>query len=157
MFHNHLPLEKDMALYFWEPWIPFIWTNLNLLHQRMLCAKFGWNWPGGTWDNENLKSLQTGQVDRQADRQIDRRTGWNQYTLQNFVCRGYKYIYIYEWSFIENTFSYQFSNKRPTGLKGHPSFRDFTLTTCQRGTYLHINSPIIIINKNQQLYRKAAS
>ena len=49
MFHNHLPLEKDMALYnFWEPWIPFIWINLNLLHQRMLCAKFGWN---------NLKSV----------------------------------------------------------------------------------------------------
>ena len=24
---------------------PFIWTNLNPLHKRMLCAKFGWNWP----------------------------------------------------------------------------------------------------------------
>ena len=22
-----------------------IWTILNLLHPRMLCAKFGWNWP----------------------------------------------------------------------------------------------------------------
>ena len=22
----------------------FIWTNLNSLHPRMLCAKFGWNW-----------------------------------------------------------------------------------------------------------------
>ena len=28
---------------------PFIWTNLNLLHPRMLCAKFGWNWPSGFW------------------------------------------------------------------------------------------------------------
>ena len=26
----------------------FIWTNLNPLYQRMLCAKFGWNWPGGS-------------------------------------------------------------------------------------------------------------
>ena len=27
---------------------PFIWTNLNPLHPRMLCAKFGWNWPSGS-------------------------------------------------------------------------------------------------------------
>ena len=39
----------------------------------------------------------------------------------------------------------------------HLSIRDFTLTSCQRGAYLHITSPIILINKNQQLYRKAAS
>ena len=25
-----------------------IWTNLNPLHPRMLCAKFGWNWPIGS-------------------------------------------------------------------------------------------------------------
>ena len=31
------PLEKVMA---------FIWTNLNLLHPRMRCAKFGWNYIG---------------------------------------------------------------------------------------------------------------
>ena len=48
-------------------------------------------------------------------------------------------------------------NKRPTGLNGHLSIRDFTLNSCQKGAYLHSNSPIIIINKNQQLYRKAAS
>ena len=23
---------------------PFIWANLNLLHSRMFCIKFGWNW-----------------------------------------------------------------------------------------------------------------
>ena len=45
---------------------PFIWTNLNPLHPRMLCAKFGWHWPSGSWEeDENVKSLQT---DRQADR-----------------------------------------------------------------------------------------
>ena len=43
---------------------PFIWTNLNPLHLRMLCAKFGWNWPSGSGeDDENVKSLQT---DRQT-------------------------------------------------------------------------------------------
>ena len=30
------PLEK-------EP-MPFVWINMNLLHSRMLYAKFGWNW-----------------------------------------------------------------------------------------------------------------
>ena len=24
---------------------PYIWTYLNPLHQKMICAKFGWNWP----------------------------------------------------------------------------------------------------------------
>ena len=27
---------------------PFIWTNLNPLHRRMHCAKFGWNCPSGS-------------------------------------------------------------------------------------------------------------
>ena len=36
----------------------FICTNLNPLHQKMLCAKFGWNWPCGSGEEEeNLKSL----------------------------------------------------------------------------------------------------
>ena len=51
---------------------PFIWTNLNPLHLRMLCAKFGWNWPSGSGEeDENVKSLQT---DRQTDRRTDRQT-----------------------------------------------------------------------------------
>ena len=36
LFCYYLPLEKSE---------PFIWINLNLLHPRMLYAKFGWNWP----------------------------------------------------------------------------------------------------------------
>ena len=36
-------------------------------------------------------------------------------------------------------------NKRPTGLNGHLSIRYFTLNSCQKGAYLHINSPVIII------------
>ena len=36
----------------------FIWTNLNPLHQRMLCAKFGWNRPSGSGEeDQNVKSL----------------------------------------------------------------------------------------------------
>ena len=35
----NLPLERV--------W-PFIWTNLNPLHQWLLSAKFGWNWTSGS-------------------------------------------------------------------------------------------------------------
>ena len=54
----------------------FIWTNLNSLDPRMLCAKFGWNWPSGSGEeDENVKSLQTdGRTDRQTDGQTDRQT-----------------------------------------------------------------------------------
>ena len=34
LFCNYLPLKRA-----WD----FIWTNLNPLYTRMLCAKFGWN------------------------------------------------------------------------------------------------------------------
>ena len=34
-------------------------------------------------------------------------------------------------------------DKRPTGLNSHLSIRDFTLTSCQRESYLYINRPII--------------
>ena len=34
LFRNYLPFKKEG---------PFIWTILNPLYQRMLCAKFGWN------------------------------------------------------------------------------------------------------------------
>ena len=38
----------------------FIWTNLNSLHLRMLCAKFGLNWPTGSGDeDENVKRFTT--------------------------------------------------------------------------------------------------
>ena len=36
LFCNYLPLEKDGALH---------WNKLEFPHPRMLCAKFGWNWP----------------------------------------------------------------------------------------------------------------
>ena len=41
----------------WKRVGPFIWTNLNPLHPRMLCAKFCWNWPSGSGEVVNLFSL----------------------------------------------------------------------------------------------------
>ena len=32
----------------WKRVGPFIWTNLNPLHPRMIYAKFGWIWPSGS-------------------------------------------------------------------------------------------------------------
>ena len=40
-----------------------MWTNLNPLHPRMLCAKFSWNWLSGSREDGNVKSLRT---DRQT-------------------------------------------------------------------------------------------
>ena len=47
-FLNYLPLGRVGS---------FFWTNLNPLHPRMLCVKFGWNWPSGSEEDENVKSL----------------------------------------------------------------------------------------------------
>ena len=53
-----------LIIIFWKRAGPFIWTNINLLNPGMLCAKFGWNWPSGSWEEvKNRKSLQT---DRQT-------------------------------------------------------------------------------------------
>ena len=39
---------------------PFIWRNLNPLHPKMLCAKFGWKWPSGSGgEDENVKKFTT--------------------------------------------------------------------------------------------------
>ena len=43
LFRNFLPLEKGGH---------FICTNLNPLHPRMLCAKFGWNLPSGSVEED---------------------------------------------------------------------------------------------------------
>ena len=34
----------------------FIWRNLNPLHPRLICAKFGWNWPSGSGEEDFLIS-----------------------------------------------------------------------------------------------------
>ena len=63
-FSHIMGLEKKIFLisfmYFrnfvtvspWKKTGPLIWTNLNPLHQRMLCGKFGWNWPSGSGEED---------------------------------------------------------------------------------------------------------
>ena len=41
----------------WKRAEPFIWTNLNPLHPRMICGKFGWNWPSGSGKDDFSNSL----------------------------------------------------------------------------------------------------
>ena len=38
----------------WKRVVPFVWTNLNPLHPRMLFTKFGWNWPRGSGEEDFL-------------------------------------------------------------------------------------------------------
>ena len=81
---------------------PFIWTNLNLLHQRMLCAKFGWNWPSGTGEeDENGKRLEKdGRTDRQTtdDRWSEKLTwAFSSGELKMFICRYRIHAYTKNW------------------------------------------------------------
>ena len=50
----------SITISFWERAWTFIWTNLDSLYPRMLCVKFGWNWPGGSGEDvKSVKRLQT--------------------------------------------------------------------------------------------------
>ena len=43
-----------------SPWNrvgPFIRIKFSLFHPRMPCAKFGWNWYSGSWEEDFLISL----------------------------------------------------------------------------------------------------
>ena len=54
----------------WKRAWPFIWPNMNPLHPRLLCAKFGWNWHSGSREEyENLKSIIDGRTtdDRRSE------------------------------------------------------------------------------------------
>ena len=53
----------------WKRRGPFIWKNLNPLHPRMLCAKFGWNWLSGSGEeDEYVKSLRQHQQQQPGQR-----------------------------------------------------------------------------------------
>ena len=53
MFFSHYRIIS-----LWKRVGAFIWTTLNPLHPRMLCAKFGWNCPSGLGEeDENVKNL----------------------------------------------------------------------------------------------------
>ena len=60
---------------------PFIWTNLNPLHPRMLCAKFGWNWPSGFEEDENVRSFRRRWRRRQWRQQLTTDKFW----LEKFI------------------------------------------------------------------------
>ena len=51
------------------------------------------------------------------------------------------------------SFQCRLANKRPTGLNGHLSIRDSTLTSCQKGSYQQLHHRK---NKNQQWHKKAS-
>ena len=56
----------------WKRAGPIIWTHLNIFHPRMLYAEFGWNWPRGSWEDENVRSLQTdGQTDNRRSEKLN--------------------------------------------------------------------------------------
>ena len=60
-FHSFLIISP------WKRAEPFSWTNLNSLHQKMICAKFGWNWPKGSgdwrWKSEKFTTTSTTMTD----------------------------------------------------------------------------------------------
>ena len=40
--------EEDLLISPWKRAKPFIWTNLNPYHPKMIFAKFGWYWPSSS-------------------------------------------------------------------------------------------------------------
>ena len=48
---------SQLCIFLWIRASTFIWTNLNLLHRGMLCAKFGWIRPSASEEDENVKNL----------------------------------------------------------------------------------------------------
>ena len=53
----------------WKRSGPFIWTNLNPLYPRMLCAKFASNWPSRSREQvQNVKSVRHRQQLRTTDK-----------------------------------------------------------------------------------------
>ena len=53
----------------WKKVGPFIWRNLNPLY-FVLCGKFGWNWLGGTGEDENVESLQRRTTDNRRSEKL---------------------------------------------------------------------------------------
>ena len=39
----------------WRVTIPFIWTNLNFLHSRIMCTKIDWIWAAGSGEQDFKK------------------------------------------------------------------------------------------------------
>lgn len=68
---DFLYANKFSTILNFSPWKrawPFVLTNVtnfNTLYQKMVCARFGWNWPSGSREEVKiLKSLQTDRLIR---------------------------------------------------------------------------------------------
>ena len=67
LFHNYFPLKKGG---------PFIWT----IFPGILCAKFGWNWPSGSGEED--EKFTDRRSDGQTDGLTDRSTGDQKSSLE---------------------------------------------------------------------------
>ena len=56
-FQNVDEEKKKPIIYFMRIECFFVWTNLNPLHSRMFCAKFGWNWLSGSGEHFKISSM----------------------------------------------------------------------------------------------------
>ena len=80
----------------WKRVGPFIWTNLYPLHARMRCAKFGWNCPSGSGEeDENVKSLRKQRRQRKTDKFGSEKYTWafGSGELKNDVNTSENYIH----------------------------------------------------------------
>ena len=79
MFGRNCPVVLERKIFYIRHFVIIpqskkVWAsisrNLSPLYSRMLCAKYSWNWPSNSGEDENVNSLQTeGQTDgRQAIR-----------------------------------------------------------------------------------------
>ena len=61
-----------MIISSWKRAVSFKWTHLNILQQRMLCAKFAWYWSSGSGEeDENVKQRQ-----RTTDKFLSEKLTW---------------------------------------------------------------------------------
>ena len=72
---------------------PFVWRNLNSFYQRMLCAKFSWNWPSGSGEDEIVESLQTDGRRTKGD-QNNKYNTLSPFYSNKDICRLYKYFVV---------------------------------------------------------------
>ena len=96
----------------WKRTRPFIWTDLNLLHPKMLCAKFVWNWSSGSGEkNENMKSFRRRTKGKFRSEKVDWAFGFSElkkYSIKRtrgdvlpMFLGGYLYICFYFlWAYV---------------------------------------------------------
>ena len=67
LFRNYLPLKKGMALHL---------NKLESTSPWVLCAKFGWNWPSGSWEEDEIVIQKRLQTDGQMDNRRSEKLTW---------------------------------------------------------------------------------